>query len=304
MILRLLAASTFLAVLSGCRETPSKEETSAPSSSRPVVAVANHPLECFAKRIAADLAEVVFPAPASVDPAYWQPDAAALGVYRDADLILLNGTSYAAWTASAPLSSARTIDTSAGFRDRLIKSGHTFTHSHGPGGEHEHRATDFNTWLDPSLARLQAQATHKALVRLLPDHAGALDANAAALDRELAELEDGFESLFARGKPPFIASHPVYDYFARRYALDLVSLHWEPDTLPDDSEWGNLSTLFASRPAAVMLWEDDPIPAVRERLEKLGLPYVVLHPAANRPDQGDFLTAMQANLARLGERVR
>ncbi len=293
-----ILAAALAAAPCGCR--PAGETATAPATpARPVVAVVNHPLECFARRIAGDLAEVVLPAPAGVDPAYWQPGPAALRVYQEADLILLNGASYAGWVEKAPLPAARTVDTSAAFRDRLIEGAHGLTHSHGPEGEHEHRALDFNTWLDPALARLHARAAHEALARLLPGRGEALRANAAALDRDLAALEQGFEAVFREGKPPVIASHPVYNYFGRRYQLDLASMHWEPDAMPDEREWAKLTELLEARPGAVMLWEDEPAAGIRARLQQLGLRHCVFRTAANRPAEGDFLAAMRANLARL-----
>ena len=45
---------------------------------------------------------------------------------------------------------------SAGFADRYIE-GETYTHSHGPGGDHEHGELAFTTWLDPTLAVEQAR---------------------------------------------------------------------------------------------------------------------------------------------------
>ena len=42
----------------------------------------NYPLQYFAKRIAGEHAEVVFPAPPAIDPAFWTPDVQTLGAYQ------------------------------------------------------------------------------------------------------------------------------------------------------------------------------------------------------------------------------
>ena len=42
-----------------------------------------------------DRIEVSYPGPAGEDPAYWSPDAETIASYQKADLILLNGASYA-----------------------------------------------------------------------------------------------------------------------------------------------------------------------------------------------------------------
>jgi zinc transport system substrate-binding protein len=44
------------------------------SSDKLVIYTVNYPLKYFAERIGGEHAEVVFPAPAGVDPAYWMPE--------------------------------------------------------------------------------------------------------------------------------------------------------------------------------------------------------------------------------------
>ena len=61
------------------------------------VYVVNYPLKYFAERIGGDHVEVVFPAPAGIDPVYWIPDIPSIIAYQQADLILINGANYAKW---------------------------------------------------------------------------------------------------------------------------------------------------------------------------------------------------------------
>jgi zinc transport system substrate-binding protein len=51
--------------------------------------------------------------------------------------------------------------------------------------------------------------------------------------------------------------------------------------------------------AGIMLWEDAPLPEVRDRLQDLGLSVSVFRPCANRPQEGDLLSVMNSNLDRL-----
>jgi hypothetical protein len=48
-----------------------------------------------------------------------------------------------------------------------------------------------------------------------------------------------------------------------------------------------------------MLWEAEPKAETRRRLEALGLASVVYAPCAQRPEAGDWLSAMASNAARL-----
>ena len=48
-----------------------------------------------------------------------------------------------------------------------------------------------------------------------------------------------------------------------------------------------------------MLWEGAPLQETVTRLEVLGVHSIVFDPAGNRPEQGDFITVMQANIGNL-----
>jgi zinc transport system substrate-binding protein len=262
------------------------------------VYVVNYPLRYFAERIGGELVRVVFPAPVDVDPAHWSPDAETVAAYQGADLILLNGAGYARWVQLASLPRARLVDTSASFRDRLIAQDAATNHIHGPEGEHSHADLAFTTWLDPGLAILQARAVAEAFAEARPEHAAAFGAGLAALETALGELDARLgKAAGAIGETPLFFSHPVYQYFARRYSLNARSLHWEPDEPPDARAWRALEELLVEHPARGMIWEAAPSEATLRRLEALGVRSSVYSPCANAPEQGDFLSVMRRNAA-------
>ncbi len=158
------------------------------------VYVVNYPLQYFAERIGGETSTVVFPAPADEDPAYWSPDPDVIAAYQGADLILLNGAGYAAWVQRASLPEARLVDTSAGFRDQLIPLEEGVTHSHGPQGAHTHTGKAFTTWLDPSLAILQARAVRDAFAKARPDREAAFQQGFEALEADLRDLDQRLTS--------------------------------------------------------------------------------------------------------------
>ena len=219
------------------------------------VYVVHYPLRYFAERIGGEFVRVVFPAPTDVDPADWSPDAETVAAYQAADLVLLNGASYARWVQRASLPRARLVDTSAAFRDRLIAQDAATTHIHGPEGAHSHADVAFTTWLDPALAILQARAVANAFAEARPEHEAAFGAGLAALETALGELDARLaEATRAIGETPLLFSHPVYQYFARRYGLNARSLHWEPDEPPDEPAWRALEELLVEHPARSMIW--------------------------------------------------
>ena len=267
---------------------------------QPTVYTVNYPLQYFAERIGGEQVSVVFPTPADVDPAFWSPDVETIASFQAADLILLNGATYAKWLKTASLPKSRSIDTSRRFEADYIAVAETGTHSHGPTGEHSHGGTAFTTWLDLRQAVQQAQAVREGLSRLLPAHRDSFEERYAELERDLLTLDDQLQAI-AEGAPgrPLLASHPVYQYLARRYGLNLESVLWEPDTVPDDAQWRELQAILDGHAAGWMLWEGQPLPEAVERLEALGVRSLVFDPCGNRPEEGDFLSVMRENAAQL-----
>jgi zinc transport system substrate-binding protein len=281
-------------LLAACTEAP---ESAPEKRGKPVVHAVNYPLQYFAQRIAGDLVDVRFPAPAEGDPAFWKPDDATISAYQASDLILLNGAGYAKWVATVSLPQAKLVDTSSGFKDRYLGIEDAVTHTHGPTGAHEHGDLAFTTWLDLTLAVEQARVVRDAFAGRWPAHRAAFETGFASLERDLLALDASLGEIAP--KDPLLASHPVYQYWARRYGANLKSVHFEPDEMPDAKGWSELAALLRDHPAKWMLWEGEPLAKTATRLEEMGVRVVVFDPCGNAPAQGDFLTVMRRNLANL-----
>jgi zinc transport system substrate-binding protein len=276
------------------------EQTTSEPAYNPAIYAVNYPLAYFAGRIAGSRARVEFSVPPDVDPAFWRPELEAVAAFQDADLILLNGATYAKWTSSVSLPSSRAVNTSAGFADRYIVVADAATHSHGPGGEHAHTGTAFTTWLDLGQAVEQARAIRDALNERWPTQSARWNEGFSALEKDLRSLDADLQNTVA-GKQSLalVASHPVYQYLARRYSLNIASVMWEPGEFPSERQWRDFAALVNETGAAWMVWEGEPLPATRERLEEIGVNSVVFDPCGNTPDEGDFLTVMSANIERI-----
>jgi zinc transport system substrate-binding protein len=260
----------------------------------------NYPLTYFTERIAGENAEVVFPAPADVDPAFWTPDKKTVAAYQKADLIMINGATYEKWLDRATLPQFRLINTSAGFKDEYIETMDATTHSHGLDGEHSHSGTAFTTWLDFSQAASQARAIMEALARKMPDKKKAFERNFEALENDLMGLDGDIKrTVAAKVDIPLIASHPIYQYFARRYELNLEAVMWEPGEFPTHEQWAELEYGLKGHPAGFMLWEGEPMAESVKRLEQMAVKSVVFEPCMNASPEGDFMSVMQQNVKNL-----
>lgn len=284
-----------------CSKASTTAVDSSTRSGKPIVYTVNYPLAYFAGRIGGDSIEVVFPIPKGIDPIHWTPDADAIADFQSADLILLNGAGYAKWTGQTTLPSNRIAITTRDVADQYIEVPNAITHSHGPDDQHSHAGLAPETWLDPRLAIAQAMVIREEFEKLAPDSAAEIRANFAALRIDLEELDADFESRFAASPKAWIASHPVYDYLARRYSIDLASLHWEPDQLPSNDQWNDFKKRLVEHPADLMLWEDQPGEQTASRLAELGVKVVTFRPLARHPESGDYLSSMRENLKNLAE---
>lgn len=273
--------------------------SAAAAADKPVIATVNYPLAYFAERLGGDAVEVLFPVPADRDPAFWRPSLADIAAIQKADVIALNGAGYAAWTTKVSLPRSRLVDTSAPFRADYIRT-ETITHSHGEDGEHSHEGVSSHTWLNFSNAARQAETLASAMKRRLPDLAAGIDNASAEMASDLKALD-----MFAREAAakldgaPIITTHPRYQYLGAAYRLNIHSLEWEAGAAPTDAQWDELSALMAKTGASILIWEAEPPAAARAHAGTMGLSDIVLPTLANRPKDGDFISAMRKGLADL-----
>jgi len=264
------------------------------------VFVVNYPMQYFAERIGGEHVNVVFPAPADADPAYWMPDRPTIANFQHADLILLNGAGYARWINKVTLPRFRIVNTSAGFKDRYIEAAEVITHTHGSEGDHAHEALAFTTWIDFSLAVEHARAITAALNRKRPALRDIFEKNYALLEKDLMMLDGAIKRIVSKDRTrPLVVSHPVYEYFAKRYGLNIQSVHWEPNDTLTNTQIRELKSILKEHSAKWMIWEGATMKQSVESLKEIGVDSLVFNPCGNTPDQGDFLSVMRQNVENL-----
>jgi zinc transport system substrate-binding protein len=277
-------------------------DASAEKTNKALVVAGNYPLYFFATRIADGVdgaPEIVFP-DIEGDPALWTPSAEQILLLQAAELVLLNGAGAESWLNLVTVDRRRLRDTSASIAGRLIPLNDSVQHRHGPEGEHSHQGTAFTTWLDPTLAIAQAQAITSVLIELSPSSAQYYQGNMVKLEQELGELDAQLSEVFGRfDNRPVLFSHPVYQYLQRRYAINGQSVHWEPDEEPSTRDWIELQQILTKHPATIMIWEDEPMESVAQRLANADIKSVEFRSAANRPAEGDYLSVLRANAKRI-----
>ncbi len=299
----MLIGVVLLAAACGGEDRPTiSKGPSATESKNALVVTSNYPLYFFASRIAegVDVApEIVFP-DIDGDPALWIPGAGQIQRLQSADAVIINGAGAESWLNLISIDRRSLVDTSADIADRLIALDDSVLHQHGPEGEHSHQGTAFTTWLDPQLAIAQAKSVTSALIQLVPSGETGFRDNMAKLEQELMQLDSRLAEVFAKldGRP-VLFSHPVYQYLQHHYGINGRSVHWEPEQEPTTTAWIAMQQITTTHSATIMIWEDEPLTSTAQRLFDAGVNSVYFHTVANRPDQGDYLSAMRANVERI-----
>ena len=275
----------------------SDDETGLKEKNYKKIYAVNYPLQYFAERISGNRISVVFPGPQDVDPAYWSPDIKLINQFQSADLILLNGATYAKWISWVSLPISKSVNTSTHFKSQWIKMKEGLSHSHGKNGEHNHHGFASTTWLNPIFAIYQAEEIKKAFIKLLPEYSTEFLSNYTSLRKEMLDLDKAIRRITEDKRTlPVLASHPVYQYLEHRYGLNVHSVHWEPDVMPEENEWNKLKEILRGHPAKWMIWEDTPNLAIEEELLKLDIRSTVFNPCGNKPKHGDFMQTMWKNV--------
>ncbi len=278
--------------------------TVAAAQDGPRVVAVNQVLRDIAERLLEDDAKVVFPVPVGVDPSFWRPSIADISMVQSADLILLNGAGFAAWIDRVSLPRSRIVNTTATIEDQFIVT-KSITHSHGEGGEHSHEGLASYTWLDPNLAVAQAEAIASTLIARDLAAESDVSARLKSLRSELIGLDEKTTAALSDAKGvAMIATHPRYQYFARRYSLSITSVEWEAGEMPSDDQLTELSGLAKELGAQVLIWEARPPREAIVAAEALGLQSVVFEPWAARGSYESFFEAYETAVAGIADAAR
>lgn len=294
-----------LCLILGCNNSP----LNTAQNSTPVVYTTFYPTYYFAQRIAGNLIQLECPTPEDEDPIFWeaykQPE--IVQQYQQADLIILNGAKFTKWVENVSLPQDKIVNTAKPFEKDFIIIKDATVHRHGDGKEHSHAGLDGHTWIDPINAKIQAKEIKKALGKLLPKHISILDANFTKLENDLEALNKTLIEYQKNEKSnqPLLASHPAYNYIARRFDWNIKNLDLDPEVMPSEETFTKIRKILQSHSAKFILWETYPKQEIAQRFkDELSLESIEFSPcellSSEEKQQGlDYLAIMKKNLENL-----
>lgn len=130
-------------------------------------------------------------------------------------------------------------------------------HGHDHGHDHGEGAFDAHVWLDPKNAAAMAATVADTLAAVDPPNAEAYRGNA----RQFAQEIDGLTAEIAGelagvGDVAFIVFHDAYQYFERRFGLNVVgSLLVNPDAAPSAKRLAEIRARLAEKRVACVFAE-------------------------------------------------
>jgi zinc transport system substrate-binding protein len=168
--------------------------------------------------------------------------------------------------------------------------------------EHVDGGGDPHVWLDPDSLAAIATAVAEELGRRSPERASAFRERAEELRRDLAALDERFRGGLAQcERRDVVTSHDAFGHLTRRYGLEQVPVTGlSPEAEPSVRRLAEVATTARERGVTTIFFEETVSPRVAEQLAReVGATAAVLSPLEGPPADGDYLTAMDANLEAL-----
>ncbi len=302
-ILPMIVIVLVVSLVSGCGG-PAAEKKAGTSGKKIVIYATFYPTCEFSGIIGGDYVKVVNPLPEDADPVFWMPSREIIREYQEkADLIVINGAGFEKWVKKVMLPEDKIVNTAKPFEDNLIEIKGTITHSHGSEGSHTHAGIDGHTWMDPVLAKKQAEVIMKALIRKDPAHKKEYNNNYGKLCGKLDKLDNMFRELAGKYNGRMLAaSHPAYNYIARRYGWKMKSFDFDPEKMPTGHSMGHFRDFVKKHKIRHLVWESYPGGEVEKYfLEKSGVRSIEFSPveALSGEDSRngrDYFSIMEQNI--------
>ena len=271
--------------LAGCRE--------APAPTRPLVVTTIFPLWDLTRHVAGDRATAQALVPPGVEPHDWEPSPRDVSLVQRAAVFVHTGTGLDAW--------ASRLVGGLGGRTEVVDA------ARGLSLLSQGASVDPHVWLDPTLARAQAQTIAEGLTRADPAGAPVYRENAAKLAARL----DALDRTFAAGlrdcaRRELVTSHAAFAYLARRYGLiQLPVMGIAPEAEPNPADLAALVRTARQRHVTHVFFEPLVSPRLAQTLAReIGATTLPLDPIEGvsreqaAADAG-YVELMQANLATL-----
>jgi zinc transport system substrate-binding protein len=262
----------------------------AAAASRVLVAASIAPLADFVRQVGGDTVEVFTLVPPGASPHTYEIAPRQVVRVAQARVLVLSGVGLEYWAtnlvAAAGNPALQVVDTSLGIR-RLDANPHI--------------------WLDVRQAMVQVRRVSDALITVDPAHAAEYEANTARYLNQLERLDAEIAAEVARWQHhAFIAFHPAWVYFARRYGLEQAAvIEKSPGREPSPAEIAAIVQTARRIGARAIFAEPQFSPKAATTIaEESGARVVFLDPLGGSLHSQTYVDLMRYNVAQMASALR
>lgn len=284
-------------ILIGVTACGGETESLSVTPDRILVVASIAPLADFAQQVGGDHVQVITLVPPGASPHTYELTPAQAEQVAKASLLVLNGVELEYWAdklvQSAGNPNLMVVDTSKGIE--II------------AGEATERGGNPHIWLNPQNAIIQVEHIREALLRVDPAHADTYRANTKRYNAELWELDREISNEVATwASRQFIAFHPAWVYFARRYGLEQATvIERSPGREPSPAEVVRIiETARRIKAKAIFAEPQFSAKAAQAIAEESGAQVLFLDPLGSSLDAPRYLSLMRSNLAQMAQALR
>ncbi len=306
--------SMALAACSSNQSEPAVESQpeSAQVESKINVSASFYPLAFVAEQILGELGEVTLIATGSTDPHDLELAPSQVANIVSSDFAIYIPDFMPAFDAAlSDLSTNQIIDATKGItllegsHGHEDEDGHKEDHDDDHGHEDEdghkedHDENDPHIWLNP-LNMIAMGATIADQISLAyPDLSAEISENLAAFNTKMTALDSSYQTALVNCEVnTLLVSHEAFGYLANRYGFAQLGLSgMSPEAEPSPARLAEVAKVAQEINATTIYYETAVDPKVALTLaNELGLATAVLDPLEIKPEQGDYLYAMEENL--------
>jgi zinc transport system substrate-binding protein len=281
-------------ILIGSAACTSEAEPLAATTDKVLIAASIAPLADFAQQVGGNQVQVITLVPPGASPHTYELTPAQAEQVSKARLLVLNGVELEYWAdkliQSAGNPNLIVVDTSEGIEILEREAAETGGNPH--------------IWLDPRNAIVQVEHIRSALLQANPAHAADYRANAESYIAELRELDQEIANEVATwSSRQFIAFHPAWVYFARRYGLEQAAvIERSPGREPSPAEVAQIVETARRIGARAIFAEPQFSPRAAQTIaEESQVQVLFLDPLGSSLDDPSYLNLMRYNLAQMAK---
>lgn len=292
-----------LGLLGGCSSPP-------PTGNKVGVTASIYPLADIAKRVGGDRVEVEVLIPPGASPHVFEPTPEAFREFARTRLFIMVGVGLEFWaqklitaTADETLAVVRAAD-----GVQLIPL--TAHHSESPEPHlRQHERGNPHVWLDPMVAVSLTQNIGRALMRLNPEHSQEYGERAAAYQGQLYALDERIRETVEQFRiREYVAFHPAWSYFARRYGLVEVGVIQEsPGREPTPKHLQSIIRTIRDHGIQAVFAEPQLNPSAASAIaSEAGVKVIILDPLGGPdvPGRDSYIGLMEYNLKMMREAMQ